>query len=394
MAYLDLSLYQETENLSPQQKKFNRLIQKIEKVQALLFEWQQTQQKVQSDAAIELFPLYSQWHQLVFRQFEVLWEQKNTQKFAKTHLERLDEKIETLLSLLLEIPNLSEQQQALIRQVAELYKIKVEPNFLLEFSQENLQMDDEDYKADEVEMKNAFKAMIADQLGVDEEWIDFDFDLEDSEDFMQKVKAKFDQEEESFIQNQLDDKEREEYQKFAEKEKKKILKKQAQFEEAQKMAGQSLKGIYKKIASVIHPDREQDEQKRIEKTELLQQANTALEEKDLLTLLKLRAYTEHGDQQQSVKIANEHLKSYNLLLEDKIEQLQFEVDDIVYSFDWEMSGFYKQSFKPLDLIKKYKHDLAEVQNKLEKDQDLLMQYQDITMLKKLLKSRMFGWSFG
>jgi DnaJ-class molecular chaperone len=52
-----------------------------------------------------------------------------------------------------------------------------------------------------------------------------------------------------------------------------------QLEDAKKMAGQSLKSIYLKIASVIHPDRERDEQKRIEKTELLQQANTALEEK-------------------------------------------------------------------------------------------------------------------
>ncbi len=159
-------------------------------------------------------------------------------------------------------------------------------------------------------------------------WIDFDFDLENLEEFMQKVKEKFDREEADFIQNQLNDHEREAYQKFAEKEKKKILKKQMQLEDAKKMAGQSLKSIYLKIASMIHPDRERDEQKRIEKTELLQQANTALK-KRFTSLLKLRAYTEQGDQKKAVKIANEHLKSYNLLLEDQIEQLQIELDHII-----------------------------------------------------------------
>ena len=182
-------------------------------------------------------------------------------------------------------------------------------------------------------------------------------------------------------------------QEFGEKEKKKILKKQMQLEDAKKMAGQSLKSIYLKIASVIHPDRERDEQKRIEKTELLQQANTALEEKDLLTLLKLRAYTEQGDQKQAVKIANEHLKSYNLLLEDQIEQLQIELDHIIYSFDWESSGFYKQTFKPADLVKKYQYDLTEIRRKLLQDEQCLNSYKDFDCLKNLLKNRAFGWSF-
>ena len=144
---------------------------------------------------------------------------------------------------------------------------------------------------------------------------------------------------------------------------------------------------------MIHPDRERDEQKRIEKTELLQQANTALEEKDLLTMLKLRAYTEQGDQKQAVNIANKHLKSYNLLLEDQIEQLQIELDHIIYSFDWESSGFYKQRFKPVDLTKKYQRDLADIQAKLLRDEKRLNDYKDFDYLKILLKSRAFSWSF-
>ncbi len=105
------------------------------------------------------------------------------------------------------------------------------------------------------------------------------------------------------------------------------------------------------------------EQKRIEKTELLQQANAAIRGKRFATLLKLRVFTAQGDQEQATKIANQHLKSYNLLLEEQVEKLQFEIDDIIYSFDWIGSGFYKQRFKPVDLIKKYQRDLADIQAK-------------------------------
>ena len=392
MSILDLSLYQETGNLSPQQKKFNRLILKIEKLQASLLEWQQAQQKVQQDASAELLPLYSKWHQVLFSQLEVLWQYKQSHKFAKTHLQRLDEKISILASLLLDNPNLSEQQHELAIVIAKYYNLLEESsNFQTVTSQaENYSHPEHD--ADEMMQKQVMKGILADQLGVSEDWIDFDFDLENLEEFMQKVKAKFDREEADFIQNQLNDREREEYQKFAEKEKKKILKKQMQLEDAKKMAGQSLKSIYLKIASVIHPDRERDEQKRIEKTELLQQANTALEEKDLLALLKLRAYTEQGDQKQAVKIANEHLKSYNLLLEEQIEQLQFEVDNIIYSFDWESSGFYKQTFKPVDLAKKYQRDLNEIQKKILRDEQCLNDYKDFDYFKILLKNRAFSLS--
>nr|WP_257226011.1 molecular chaperone DnaJ [Acinetobacter sp. YH12090] len=290
-------------------------------------------------------------------------------------------------------PNLSEQQHELTLIIAQHYELIEESADAEEVSSHVNDHSHQAHDADEMMQKQAIKEMIADQIGVPVAWLDFDLDLNNLDAFMEKVKDKLDREEANFIQNQLNEDERDEYQKFAEKEKKKILKKQTHLEEAKKMAGQSLKSIYSKIAALIHPDREQDEQKRIEKTELLQQANAALEEKDLLTLLKLRVFTAQGDQEQATKIANEHLKSYNLLLEEQVEKLQFEIDDIIYSFDWIGSGFYKQRFKPVDLTKKYQRDLADIQAKLLRDEKRLNDYKDFDYLKILLKSRAFSWSF-
>lgn len=83
----------------------------------------------------------------------------------------------------------------------------------------------------------------------------------------------------------------------------------------------------------------------------------------------------------------------NLLLEEQIEQLQFEVDNIIYSFDWESSGFYKQTFKPVDLAKKYQRDLNEIQKKILRDEQCLNDYKDFDYFKILLKNRAFSWSF-
>lgn len=393
MSNLDLSLYQTSEKLSAQQKKFNRLLEKIEQLETMLEEWQQAQKKVQQNANDELFPLYCQWHQVLFNQLETLWQYKNTHKIARTYLERLDEKISILASQLLDNPNLSTEQHELVVNVAQSYELIEESSHI---EGENVHNFDHLHQADDADgmMQNqVMKEILAEQFGVPVDWLDFDLDIDNLDDFMQKVKDKLDREEADFIKNQLNDKERDEYQKFAEKEKKKILKKQAQLEEAKKMAELSLKTIYLKIAALIHPDREQDEQKRIEKTELLQKANAALEEKDLLALLKLRIFTAQGDQEQATKIANEHLKSYNLLLEEKVEKLQFEIDDIVYSFDWIGSGFYKQRFKPVDLTKKYQRDLAEIREKLLNDEKRLNDYKDFDSLKILLKSKAFSWSF-
>ena len=88
-----------------------------------LKERQQAQQKVQQDASVELLPLYVQWHQVLFSQLEVLWQYKQSHKFAKTHLERLDQKISILVSQLLNNPNLSEEQHKLTIVIAQFYKI-------------------------------------------------------------------------------------------------------------------------------------------------------------------------------------------------------------------------------------------------------------------------------
>ena len=168
------------------------------------------------------------------------------------------------------------------------------------------------------------------------------------------------------------------------REKAKAAKKQQQREEAKKLANQSIKAIYLKITAWIHPDREQDEQKKQEKTVLMQQANQAYEANDLLTLLNLQIQL---GQQHNLSFANQQLKAYNLLLEEQLETLQMQVDDIIYSFNWSQFLYSNRKIKVQDLYRKYEQDYRHVQQKLARAQEILEEYQDLKQLKQLMRSQ-------
>ncbi len=63
---------------------------------------------------------------------------------------------------------------------------------------------------------------------------------------------------------------------------------QAKREQAAREISQSIREVYRKLASALHPDREPDVDERQRKTLLIQQVNQAYEAGDLLTLLGLQ----------------------------------------------------------------------------------------------------------
>jgi hypothetical protein len=65
-------------------------------------------------------------------------------------------------------------------------------------------------------------------------------------------------------------------------------KKAIALEEAKETADTALREAYRKLASHLHPDREQDAMERERKTALMQQANAAYERRDLMGLLRLQ----------------------------------------------------------------------------------------------------------
>lgn len=92
---------------------------------------------------------------------------------------------------------------------------------------------------------------------------------------------------------------------------------QAQAILSQEQAAQTLKTMFRQIASRLHPDREPDEAERQRKTALMSQANAAYERKDLVALMHIQLEAELVDAHHASRLSAERLSALTLLLKQQ-----------------------------------------------------------------------------
>ena len=344
---LKLSVQPDTQNLSLQQKKLNRLIAQIEQQKIQLEMWQQAQAEIQQQTRKTLVPLYSELYEILFAQLEQLWNSLQRDEFSKADLAQLDDKIQHLASLLKNSQVLSEQQRAKVSQINNFYQQHVEHT--------------QSKKNKKKQTFESHEPTKTDAPHLDDEQIDFDAadDVYDAQ------------------QHQL---EREQHRLNRQKEKR---------EQAQKMAEQSLRMVYLKIASIIHPDREQDEHIKVEKTEMLQHANAAYEKQDLFYLLKLQIQVEQNRGMAQKALSNEQIKFYKLALDAQKQQLDSQIDEIIESLNWTKQAKLKaqNSSNPIqitDMYKKLEADCAELKQQVKWEKERLKYMGKLKDLEMLL----------
>lgn len=108
--------------------------------------------------------------------------------------------------------------------------------------------------------------------------------------------------------------------------------KQAQRDEAQKAATQSVREVYRRLASSLHPDREPDAGERRRKTALMQRANQAYERGDLLCLLELQIELEQIDPARLGAVDATKLKHFNAVLAEQSKELDAEIEELLLPF--------------------------------------------------------------
>lgn len=94
-------------------------------------------------------------------------------------------------------------------------------------------------------------------------------------------------------------------------------------QEAQEVSG-SVREVYRRLASALHPDREPDAQQRGRKTGLMQLANQAYADKDLLALLELQLQAEQIDAAHLRGAGRRQLDHYVTVLQEQLAELQSE----------------------------------------------------------------------
>ncbi|MBL8510234.1 MAG: hypothetical protein JNM52_01195 [Betaproteobacteria bacterium] len=108
-------------------------------------------------------------------------------------------------------------------------------------------------------------------------------------------------------------------------EKRQKARKTAKPEQQQEDAEGALRAIYRQLVSALHPDRESDPVERKRKTDLMSEVNSAYEKRNLLALLELQLRAELGDGQHIATLTKEKVGALNTLLNERVIVLQHEL---------------------------------------------------------------------
>lgn len=102
--------------------------------------------------------------------------------------------------------------------------------------------------------------------------------------------------------------------------------------EAEKQVSQSVREVYRKLASALHPDRASADLSHARKTELMQRVNRAYEDGNLLELLNVQLEIEQIDAAHLANLSGARLAHFNQVLREQLQELQQESRAITQSF--------------------------------------------------------------
>ncbi|MCK4087251.1 molecular chaperone DnaJ [Acinetobacter radioresistens] len=324
--------------LSPQQRKLNRLIDKIEQQQLELKQWQQAQEQIQQYTRQTLMPVYQELHAVLFQQLEQLWKHLHEAEFSKAEATQLDVKIQYLAAYL-------KNSQSLLRQQAEI--VDDIYNYYQQYIEHSQARKNKKQSAEEIEL-------FFDEENNSEQIASEDFEEWDSEKYSQA------------------------------REQAKLKRQKEKLEQATKLAEQSLKTVYLKIAATIHPDREPDEAKKVEKTELLQRANEAYAAQDLFYLLKLQIQIEQNRGVSQKGLSSEQLKFYQLALDLQSQKLDDQIEEIIQSLSWNRKT-WTGKMKITDLYKQVDADTSAMKKQLKGEKERLKYMKKVSGLEMLIE---------
>ncbi|QQT93122.1 molecular chaperone DnaJ [Acinetobacter johnsonii] len=321
--------------LSPQQKKLNRLIERIEQQKQELAAWKNAQADIQNYTRNKLLPVYSELHTVLFVQLDTLWSHLASDAFSKADLVQIDTKIAALAKMLKKSQMLTSAQKEQVEKIDTFYMQHAE------------HVRAKKTKASSIQNNDPAETVVQ---NVDVDWESYEYDSAQYE---------------------------------AERECAKQLKQQEKREQAAKMAAQSLKTVYLKITAMIHPDREPDETTKLEKTELLQKVNEAYAAQDLFYLLKFQLQIETNKGLSSKALSSEQVKFYQLSLEAQSQNLQSQLEEIFASFHLS-SHINTKQLKMNDVYKVIDKDAAELKQQLKWEKERLKHMKKVNGVEMLL----------
>ncbi|MCW5589026.1 MAG: hypothetical protein KIT27_05110 [Legionellales bacterium] len=330
-----------TQQLSSAQKKFNRLTKGIQRTKEQLQDWLKIDDEVKKFYASRILPLSKEVSELRLKlliQLDKWYQHKSLTTIQNQKLYSLIQELSHYCV------NNDESEEA-----KRIYNFYHNENF-----DDNKK---EHYAQLQAEIEEVLDVDLGDQ---------FDFNSESSID--------------EFIAMLKQQAEKQQSEEPAQKAKKKPSKAEKKQAEQAAVESQSIKTIFRQLTKVLHPDREMDEQEKQRKSELMQQANIAYKKQDLLSLLELQITIEQTNQSDIDAISDNHLQSYNRVLQRQLNTLQEEVYCIQQqiNFHFNIPPYYREPQQIEWFMREQQVELTQIKNTISKD---LATFSDIKALK-------------
>jgi len=146
---------------------------------------------------------------------------------------------------------------------------------------------------------------------------------------------------------------------------------------------QSIRTIYRKLASALHPDRESDPEKRDRKTVLMQHTNQAYEENNLFQLLELSQQLAR-DQGTFHALNDSQLKIYIKALKKDLAEVEQEIQSIENTFRASFGLPPLTALSPRAILRKLSVDIGDAKQAISDMENDLRAFENTRHLKDWL----------
>ena len=347
--------------LSKEQKNFNALLNKIETQRKLLQEWEDASTMCRQRYATELQPLLKQRSELRVQLIHLLHQMHPQKGLTRRDREDLSDLIAHMASI--EFPqNDDPELKAIFEFHAGMEQGEVDVQHQAGFEE--------------------FKALFEAEFGVPlDDSINADSSFEEMQRAMAQAmtdKLTAEGEAPAGAAHQPPPKPR--------KKSAKTLAKEAAKAQEEEQISLSIREVYRKLASALHPDREPDPAERERKTALMQRTNEAYANKNLLQLLELQLELEHIDAAHLANLAPERLRHYTQILKDQLKELKDEVAFREMDFEMHFGPPQFGRWAPKKIRPWLQHELLFLKEGIQEFKRLLVTCQDVKQLKVFLRT--------
>lgn len=147
----------------------------------------------------------------------------------------------------------------------------------------------------------------------------------------------------------------------------------------------SIRVVYRKLASALHPDRERDLAERERKAALMQRVNIAYGKRSLLDLLEIQLELEHIDQAALNSVSEDRLKRWNVILKEQLDGLDEELEEIQIGYAFRCGFMPGTIVSPKTVKRKLGADIATLTKDMRLFERDMRMFDDGRGLKEWIK---------